>query len=126
MKEWTPNSIYGGHAFGFDDAEGKRGSGFQKFLKHRDEIMPWIKEYSPCELVTADDPPVYLYYTVVPAPGKNQKDPTHTSNFGVPLREKMRATGAECLLMYPGVTNLPYANPVEFLIAKLKAGKTKP
>jgi len=126
MKEWTPNSVYGGHAFGLNGDKAKQLSSFQEFLDHRDEIMPWIKEYSPLELVTSDDPPVYLYYTVAPAPGKKQKDPTHTSNFGVPLQEKMRAAGVECLLMYPGVTNLPYANPVEFLIARLKAGKSKP
>jgi acetyl esterase/lipase len=126
MKEWTPNSVYGGHAFGFNGDKAKKISAFQQFLDSRDEIMPWIKKYSPYELVTADDPPVYLCYTVAPALGKNQKDPTHTSNFGVPLQEKMRATGVECLLKYPGVTNLPYANPVEFLIAKLKAGKPKP
>ena len=123
MKEWTPNSTYGGHAFGFNGDKAKKLSSFQQFLERRDEIMPWIKEYSPLALVTADDPPVYLYYSVAPAPGKNQKDPTHTSNFGVLLQEKMRATGVACWLMYPGVTNLPYANPVEFLIAQLKAGK---
>jgi acetyl esterase/lipase len=125
MKEWTPNSTYGGHAFGLNGDKAKKLSSFQQFLASRDKIMPWIKEYSPYELVTADDPPVYLYYTVAPALGMNQKDPTHTSNFGVKLQEKMRATGVECFLMYPGVTNLPNANPVEFLIARLKAGKTK-
>jgi acetyl esterase/lipase len=123
MKEWTPNSVYGGHAFGLNGDKAKKLSSFQQFFDSRDEIMPWIKEYSPYELVTADDPPVYLYYTAAPALGKKQRDPTHTSNFGIKLQEKMRATGLECQLMYPGATNLPYANPVEFLIARLKAGK---
>ena len=50
-----------------------------------EKIPPWIKEYSPYELVSADDPPVFLYYSAPPALGKNQKDPTHTSNFGVKL-----------------------------------------
>jgi acetyl esterase/lipase len=126
MQEWTPNSVYGGHAFGLNGDKDKKLSSFQQFLDGRDEILPWIKEYSPYELVTADDPPVYLYYTVVPALGKKQRDPTHTSNFGIKLQEKMRATGVECEFMYPGVTNLPYANPVEFLIGQLKAAKAKP
>ncbi len=39
MKEWTPNSRYGGHAFGLKN--------FAEFLGKRDSILPWIKEYSP-------------------------------------------------------------------------------
>jgi acetyl esterase/lipase len=51
MKTWTPNSRYGGHAFGL-------GS-FAEFLAARDRLQPWIAEYSPYALVTKDDPPVY-------------------------------------------------------------------
>ena len=123
MKEWTPNSVYGGHAFGLNGDKAKKLSSFQQFLDSRDEIMSWIKEYSPYELVTADDPPVYVFYSVPPALGKNQKDPTHTSNFGVKLQEKMKEVGVECDLMYPGAPALKYADPVEFLIATLKAAK---
>ncbi|SVB65625.1 uncharacterized protein METZ01_LOCUS218479, partial [marine metagenome] len=79
MKEWTPNSRYGGHAFGLRS--------FGDFLKQREKILPWIAEYSPYALVTKDDPPVYLIYRTPPAIGKAQKDPTHTSNFGVKLQE---------------------------------------
>ncbi len=58
MKEWTPNSRYGGHAFGFmpDPKETKtRDTQFAQFLAARDRILPWIKEYSPFEHGTADD-----------------------------------------------------------------------
>ena len=79
MKEWTPNSKYGGHAFGLHP--------FDAFLKNRKEIMPWIKEYSPFANVTEDDPPIFLQYKSPPALGQVQKDPTHTSNFGVKLQE---------------------------------------
>jgi len=58
-----------------------------------------------------------------PALGQKQKDPTHTANFGVKLEEKMRSLGVECHLMYPGAPEAKYPNPVEFLIAKLKAPK---
>jgi acetyl esterase/lipase len=120
MKEWTPNSQYGGHAFGFNGDKANKLSAFQQFLDHRDEILPWIKEYSPLELVTADDPPVYLFYTDVPALGQNKKDPTHTANFGVKLQEKMRSVKVDCQLTYPGAAAQEYPNPVEFLIGKLK------
>ena len=85
MVEWTPNSRYGGHAFGL-------GS-FTDFLKQREKILPWIAEYSPYTLVTKDDPPVYLIYRTPPAIGKNQKDATHTSNFGVKLQEHCKSQG---------------------------------
>ena len=37
-----------------------------------------------------------------PALGQDQKDPTHTSNFGVKLEERLRQVGVPCELVYPG------------------------
>jgi len=112
MKEWTPNSKYGGHAFGL--------SNFAQFLAKREEIMPWIKEYSPYANVTPDDPPVYLIYSAPPALGKEQKDPTHTSNFGVKLQEHCKSKGVDCDLVYPGAPKVRFTSPTEFLISKLR------
>ena len=112
MKEWTPNSRYGGHAFGLRS--------FTDFLKQREKILPWIGEYSPYALVTKDDPPVYLTYRTPPAIGKEQKDPTHTSNFGVKLQEHCKTKGVACELVYPGLPNVKYENPTAFLISQLK------
>ena len=125
MKEWTPNSNYGGHAFGFSGDSKKHLSQFQQFLQERDKILPWIKEYSPYELVTADDPPVFLSFGAPPALGQEQKDPTHSANFGVKLQEKCRSVGVECYLAYPGATDLKYHSIGEFLIAKLKGKETE-
>ncbi len=119
MKEWTPNSTYGGHAFGFTGDKKAGKSQFQEFLEGREKVLPWIKEYSPYELVTADDPPIFLAYGAPPALGQEQKDPTHTANFGVKLQEKCRSVGVECHLAYPGATDLKYRSIGEFLIAKL-------
>ncbi|MFT5409970.1 MAG: acetyl esterase/lipase, partial [Verrucomicrobiales bacterium] len=91
MKEWTPNSRYGGHAFGKPN--------FQRFLAERDEILPWIAEYSPYALASAGDPPVALFYNQPPAIGKPQKDPTHTSNFGVKLQVRCKQLGIGCELV---------------------------
>lgn len=113
MKEWTPNSRYGGHAFGF--------ANFAKFLAGRDDVHSWIAEYSPYALVTADDPPVYLSYSRPPALGKAEKDPTHTANFGVKLKEHCEEIGVPCELSYPGAPGVTHHSPTEFLIAKLKA-----
>ena len=120
MKEWTPNSNYGGHAFGFTGDSKKGLSQFEQFLQGRDKILPWIKEYSPYELVTADDPPIFLSYGPPPALGQDQKDPTHTANFGLKLQEKCRSVGVECHLAYSGAKDLKYHSIGEFLIVKLK------
>jgi acetyl esterase/lipase len=120
MKEWTPNSRYGGHAFGLMKDVAHRDSTFAEFLARRAEFLPWIKEYSPYALVTSDDPPIYLHYTTPPALGQDQKDPTHTSNFGVKLQERVKAAGVECELVYPGAPDVKHASSAAFLIDKLK------
>lgn len=112
MKKWTPNSRYGGHAFGI--------SGFKNFLAERERIADWIAAYSPYALVSRDDPPVFLSYSAPPAIGKEQKDPTHTSNFGVKLQEHCEALGVPCVLVHPGAPGVEHTSETSFLIAILK------
>ena len=111
MREWTPNSCYGGHAFGLKS--------FDSFLAAREEILPWIQAYSPYALVSADAPPVCLFYAGPPALGEDQTDPTHSANFGVALRERCTALGVTCHVAYPEAPEMPYATPAAFLIATL-------
>jgi len=113
MKEWTPNSKYGGHAFGMNS--------FDQFLSERENILPWIAEYSPYALASTDDPPVYLYYKgAAPAIGKPQKDPTHTANFGIKLQERCKQLGLNCELMYRGAKHATHKASTAYLIATLK------
>lgn len=122
MKEWTPNSKYGSHAFGiFKEVKGKKTRDFEAFLARRDEIMPWIQEYSPYALVSSDDPPVYLFYTAKTGLGEEQKDPTHTSNFGVKLQEHCLAEKVDCELNYPGAPDVKHQSIQEYLVDKLTA-----
>ena len=124
LKEWTPNSRYGGHAFGFmpDPSDNKtRDTQFAEFLAARESVLPWIKQYSPLEHVTADDPPVWLIYSAPPALGQEQKDPTHTANYGVKLQEKCKAIGVECELVYPGAPDVRHSTAEDYLIKTLKA-----
>ena len=111
MKQWTPNSKYGGHAFG--------KASFAEFFSERDSIVPWIQEYSPYALVTADDPPVYIRYGSPPAIGQKAKDPTHTANFGVKLKEHCEQVGTDCEIAYPGTSSVRNS-PTAFLIETLK------
>ncbi|HTU24836.1 MAG TPA: alpha/beta hydrolase [Pirellulales bacterium] len=121
LKEWTPNSRYGGHAFGFMDPNDlkTRDARFAEFLAHREEVLPWIKEYSPIALVTADDPPVYLFYSSPPAIGQEQADPTHSANYGVKLQEKCASVGVACELVYPGAPDVKHKTVEEYLISTL-------
>jgi acetyl esterase/lipase len=120
MKEWTPNSRYGGHAFGFKGDSSQKLSQFDEFLSKRDTITEWIAEYSPYALVTIDDPPVYLFYATPPALGQNEKDPTHSSNFGVKLQEHCKNFGVDCELHYPDAPNSTHATVQEYLLDKLQ------
>ena len=122
LKEWTPNSRYGGHAFGFMDPNERktRDTRFAEFLEKRESVLKWIKMYSPYELVSKDDPPVYLFYTSTPAIAQEQKDPTHTSNYGVKLQEHCREIGEECELVYPGAPEVKHKSIADFLIETLK------
>ncbi len=113
MKTWTPNSRYGGHAFGL--------AGFETFLASREKLLPLIAEYSPYALATSDDPAVYLFYSAPPALGQDQKDPTHTSNFGVKLQERCVALGIACELVYPNAPGAKHATPTDYLVQQLKA-----
>lgn len=121
MKEWIPNNYYGGRAFGFTGDPAKKLSGFVEFLSKREEILPWIAEYSPYALVTRDDPPVYLYYVAPPALGQKQKDPTHSANFGVKLKEHCRAHEVKCDLYYPGASDVKHTSIADYLIETLTA-----
>jgi acetyl esterase/lipase len=122
LKEWTPNSRYGGHAFGFMDPHdlATRDTRFDEFLQHRDEVLPWIREYSPIEHATADDPPIYMIYPSAPALGQPQRDPTHTANSGVKLQEKLRDLKVECELVYPGAPDVTHLSMEAYLLDRLK------
>ncbi|MCX6953815.1 MAG: alpha/beta hydrolase [Verrucomicrobia bacterium] len=120
MIEWTPNSKYGGHAFGFmpDPKDLKtRDTQFAQFLAARAEVLPWIKKYSPWEHASRDDPPIYLSYTSVPALGQPAKDPTHTANFGVKLQEHLRTLGVPCELVYPGAPDVIHRDIATYILA---------
>jgi acetyl esterase/lipase len=121
MKEWMPNSNYGSHAFGiFRDVNGKPQRDFEAFLAKREEILPWIQEYSPFHLVSAGDPPVHLTYSRVPKKGEASEDPTHSACFGVLLKEQLDSVGVGCELVYPGAEGVVHRTSVDYVTAMLK------
>lgn len=115
LREWIPNYGYGAHAFNL--------KGFQELFDKREQVIKWIKEYSPIEHLSKDDPPIFLQYSVkgaAPKVGTKQDDPTHSAVMGIKLQERCKTVGVECLLVYPGVTDVKYKNVQEFLIDRLR------
>jgi acetyl esterase/lipase len=124
LREWISNSVYGGHAFGFAAPGRQRPQEFDLLIENREKVLPWIKEYSPIELVSKDDPPIYLDYPNQKKPpvlGAEETDPTHSAMYGVKLVEKLKATGLEGVLSYPGHEDQKYGSISNFLITKLTA-----
>jgi len=113
MKSWIPNINYGHHAFALVN--------FQDFLDQREQWAPWIQEFSPYALATADAPPTYLFYDTVPAVGQPHKDPPHSANFGAKLAERLKSLGVECELNYPGAPDVKHPDMFAYLLEKLKA-----
>ena len=123
LREWMPNANYAGHAFGFWVKGGQRPQEFEQALTNREKIMPWIKEYSPIELVSKDDPPIYLdnpNQKTPPVVGQEGPDPTHSAIYGIKLIERTEPLGLEVVLSYPGHQDEKYGSVQKFLIAKLK------
>jgi acetyl esterase/lipase len=115
LREWMPNYGYGAHAFGLKN--------FQELYDKRDAVMKWIKEYSPMEHVTKDDPPIFMEYPSqkkTPVVGEEQADPTHSAVMGLKLAEKLKEVGVDVVLVYPGKTDEKYKNSAAFLIDRLK------
>lgn len=121
MRQWIPNARYGARAFGFN-GDAKAGlTPFQEFLNSREKIQPWIREYSPYELVSADDPPVGLYYDTAPA--QEQESSAHSANFGAGLIAKLQQIGVDYEFVYPGAPGVRHPLIHQYLIAKLQVAR---
>jgi acetyl esterase/lipase len=112
LREWMPNYSYGAHAFG--------KSNLDVVLKERETLLPWIKEYSPIELVSKDDPPVALFYggEKDAKKGDSPRDPTHSPLLGMLLEVRLKEAGLDYVLVYPGHPGR-YRSSTEYLIDKL-------
>jgi acetyl esterase/lipase len=126
MREWMPNVTYGGHAFGFREqypkTDEEKTAEFQRFYESRDAILPWIKEYSPLDHASADDPPLWLSYSQdTPAvKGEEQKDPTHSAVFGLMLEERLKPLGVEIVVTCPARPVGVHKNATDYFIDRLK------
>jgi acetyl esterase/lipase len=115
LREWIPNYTYGAHAFGLKN--------FQELHDKRSEVLKWIKEYSPIEHLTKDDPPIALFYNkqeTPPVVGKDQKDPTHSGVMGIKLTERCKLVGVEVILVHQDIADPMYKSAQAYLIDRLR------
>jgi len=112
LREWMPNYRYGAHAFGLPN--------FQSLFDNRESVLKWIKEYSPIEHVSKDDPPIALFYGgEVPVVGASPKDPTHSGIMGLKLAERLQAADVDVVLVHPGTSDPKFKNSTAYLIDRL-------
>jgi acetyl esterase/lipase len=113
LRAWMPNYSYGAHAFGL--------ANFQSLFDNREKVLTWIKEYSPIEHATKDDPPIGLFYggDKDAKVGDSPKDPTHSPILGIKLEEKLKAIGVDVILVYPGRPHERYKSSADYLIDRL-------
>ncbi len=114
LKEWMPNYSYGAHAFGLKD--------LKEVEEKRDQIAKWMKEYSPINHVSKDDPPVGLYYGGVKGAkkGESHPDPTHSPMLGLLLAERLKSAGVDYVIQYNGHPNEKLPSAAAYLIDRLR------
>lgn len=114
LLEWMPNYFYGAHAFGYRN--------LKDVLKDREKLLPWIKQYSPIEHVSRDDPPVMMFYqgNAKPVVGDSPADPTHSAIMGIQLEERLKAVGIDVVLIHPGRLHPQYKFTADYLIDRLR------
>ena len=122
LFEWFKSPVYGAHAFGFVINQGNKVvSDMNSFIAARDNILPWIKEYSPIEWASPDDPPICLAFSEAPQPfNEPQLNSVHGASFGINLKKKFDQMGVECHVIYQQSADSSYSKQVGFMIEKLK------
>jgi acetyl esterase/lipase len=114
LLEWMPNYFYGAHAFGYRN--------LKDVLKDREKVLPWIKEYSPIEHVSSDDPPIMMFYERggKPVVGDSPADPTHSAIMGLKLEERLKAVGVDVVHIHPGRPHPKYKFTADYMVDRLK------
>jgi acetyl esterase len=89
-----------------------------------EELRKVLKDFSALSLITADDPPIFMYYEMKPGDpvptdsSRAQGWKGHHVMFGVKLKEKMDELGVEADLKYPDAQTT-YHSIAGFFIKKL-------
>ena len=122
FRQWISNAGYGAHAFGYLSSNRTSMQSFELLLAERENMLPWIMEYSPIKLVNKKAPPIFLDYPnqkTPPVAGQPDPAPAHSALNGIKLAEKLQEFGTEIVVSYPGHEDQKYGSINKFLIEKL-------
>lgn len=76
-----------------------------------------IADITAVSLISKDDPPVFMRYSMAPD-DRTKTNPIHHVSYGVELKKLCDKLEVECHLLYPGAKSA-YLSDVQFLKAKL-------
>lgn len=76
-----------------------------------------IADIAAVSLISKDDPPVFMRYSMAPDDA-TKTNPIHHVSYGVELKKLCDKLGVECHLLYPGAKS-DFQTDVQFLKAKL-------
>lgn len=89
-------------------------------IKAKPQLGKLLKEFSPVNHLTADDPPIFLSYPKIgPMPAPDAGSAIHHANFGVKFKEKADAVGARCTLRIDERDGASTPTAEEFLVQSL-------
>lgn len=95
MQEWVPGVMWGAPAFGMV---------FEESLKHRDELLPMIKQWSPDYLLHKDAAPMFFeneWGQTKPADITQANYDVHCPRWAIGFQKLALAAGAECHVKFP-------------------------
>ena len=114
FREWMPNMRYGGHAFGFRKPDQKgRDTSSRSSTTTATRSSPGSRNTPPTSTpgrATRPSSSTTRPRTSPPASARSRRDPTHSAVIGLRLLEKLRKSGVEAHLSYPGHKDPDYAN----------------
>jgi hypothetical protein len=117
MQEWVPGVIWGAPAL---------GCGFAESLRRRDELLPILARWSPDELLSKDDPPIYFEYNwgLTRPEGVQEMDyKVHSPAVALGFQKLAHHAGVVCHVKYPGHPTEGYKNFYDFLVRNLTSPK---
>ena len=87
-------------------------------LARRDEFLPWIEQWSPENLLSKDDPPIYFEnnWGLTRPDGVGKKDYlVHSPRWALGFQEIARERGVACFVKYPDHPSEEFADIWDFL-----------
>ncbi len=113
MQEWVPGVQWGAPALGCSFAES---------LKRRDELLPFLKKWSPDFLVHRGAAPIYFennWGLTQPESVTAMDYKVHSPAWALGFQKLAQQAGAVCLVKYPGHPTERYQNIWNFLVQEL-------